>query len=286
MQSRSIYRNIPIDLIRTVVVVSELRGLSRAAEYLGLSQPAISAQIKRIQSMVGGPLFNNSGTGSAPTALGKLVILQARRLLEANDQILRLSGSAAEPQMLRVGMSSLLLPPFLKAETERALSELIIHTDNSVGIARALADGYIDVGYFLENPQIMDDVQPLIVAQREEPYVWVRSSRFVLSPGAPVPILTWPGDDVMISSLTRVGAAYRIVFHSPDHYAILAGVEAGIGLSAIPARLVPANLLVAREYYLPELPSLRSLLCVRPGLDPASATAILQRMSSHFPPIQ
>src|ERR1700735_4743832 len=86
MHRRHQQLNIPIEIVRTVVAVSETGSLSKAAERLGLSQPAEVSQIKRIQNMVGGALFNKTANGSVPTDLGKLVLNQSRRILEANDQ--------------------------------------------------------------------------------------------------------------------------------------------------------------------------------------------------------
>jgi hypothetical protein len=42
---------------------------------------------------------------------------------------------------------------------------------------------------------------PLIVDESEDRLVWVRSKSFVLSPGAPIPIVTWTNDDWMINTL-------------------------------------------------------------------------------------
>src|SRR5687768_4467741 len=49
--------NIPTELLRTLVTVVELRSFTRAAHALGVTQPAVSAQIKRLQSMLGGELL-------------------------------------------------------------------------------------------------------------------------------------------------------------------------------------------------------------------------------------
>src|ERR1700744_506943 len=106
-----------------------------------------------------------------------------------------------------------------------------------------------------------EGLQPLILDEFDEPLVWVRARSFVLSPGTPIPILTWPGDDWMIRTLTRQGLAYNIVFNRPDYHAKLTAVSAGIGLTAIPQRMVPPDLVTAREYYLPDLPPIKALLC-------------------------
>src|ERR1700761_6045618 len=117
MHRRHQYLNIPIEIVRTVVAISETGSLSKAGERLGLSQPAISSQVKRLQSLVGGELFVKTANGTTTTELGKLALHQARRILEANDQLLRLGGSAEGPQPLRLGLSTVFARQFLQNQT-------------------------------------------------------------------------------------------------------------------------------------------------------------------------
>src|ERR1700744_6659275 len=97
MHRRHQHLNIPIEIVRTVVAISETGSLSKAAERLGLSQPPVSSQVKRLQNLVGGSLFLKTANGTTTTDLGKLALLQARRILEANDQLLRLGGNKIGP---------------------------------------------------------------------------------------------------------------------------------------------------------------------------------------------
>lgn len=76
--------------------------------------------------------------------------------------------------------------------------------------------------------------------------------------------------------------SYRVVFSSPDYHAKLSAVQAGIGIAAIPKRLMPPFLVCAKEYYLPELPSVKAVLCARSGLGTANATALLNQLSAQF----
>jgi DNA-binding transcriptional LysR family regulator len=274
--------NIPIEIVRTVVAISETGSLTKAAERLGLSQPAVSSQIKRIQTMVGGALFSRTANGTIATQLGKLVLHQARRILEANDQMLRIGGAAHLPQPVRLGLSTLFVREFLSQQTAQTLSDIVIHTDNSVGITKGLVDGYIDIAYILENPELTSEISHLIVNESDEDFVWVRAKDFVLSPGAPIPILTWPGDDLMIRTLTRHNLAYKIVFNSPDYHAKLAAVESGIGIAAIPRRMIPETLVWAQEYYLPPLPPIKALLCARSNLESQQSADLLGDISSRF----
>ena len=282
MHKRHQHLNIPMEIVRTVVAISETGSLSKAGERLGLSQPAVSSQIHRLQSLVGGALFSKTANGTTTTELGKLALRQARRILEANDQLLRLGGNTDGPQPLRLGLGTLFLKKFIKHQTADTLADIFIHADNSIEIARGLIDGYIDVGCIFENSAFEAEIEELVINEYQVPQVWVRARNFVLSPGAPLPILTWPGDDWSIRALTKHGISYKIAFNGSDHTARLAAVEAGIGLTVIPDSMVPSHLVKATEYYLPPLPPVRALLCAHLGLETEQALALMKQLSALF----
>src|SRR6201991_4215036 len=139
MHRRHQYLNIPIEIVRTVVAISETGSLSKAAERLGLSQPAISSQIKRLQSLVGGSLFLKTANGATLTELGKLALQQARRILEANDQILGLGGVDSRP-LRRIGVAGVLAKRLFESLDKQTQSRIFIHADHSSLIRKGLIE--------------------------------------------------------------------------------------------------------------------------------------------------
>jgi DNA-binding transcriptional LysR family regulator len=282
MNRRHQHINIPIEIVRTVVAISETGSLSKAGERLGLSQPAISSQIKRLQNLVGGSLFVKTANGTGTTDLGKLALRQARIILEANDQLLRLGGNNVGPQPLRLGLSTLFVNQFIRDQTPEALADVFIHTDDSTSVGRGLLEGYIDIACIYRNQRLDADIDQMVVNEYSEPLVWVRARNFVLSPGMPLPILTFPGDDWMTATLTRLGLSYKIVFNSADYHARIGAVEAGVGITSVPASKVPATLVRAEESYLPALPSVKAILCARLGLEAPKASELMRILSELF----
>ncbi|HEX6969736.1 MAG TPA: LysR family transcriptional regulator [Micromonosporaceae bacterium] len=69
--------------LRVVCTIAETGSLSKAASVLGLAQPALTAQLQRIERALGGPLFQRDRRGARPTPLGDLVLERARILLPA-----------------------------------------------------------------------------------------------------------------------------------------------------------------------------------------------------------
>ncbi len=78
--------------------VVEAGGVGRAAGALGISQPAVSARLKRLAEAAGGPLFRRTREGLVPTPLGAALLPQARALA-------RLLSALPEPPPLRIAAS-------------------------------------------------------------------------------------------------------------------------------------------------------------------------------------
>lgn len=268
MHRRYQHSSIPTEIMRSVVGISEAGSITKAAKLLGLSQPALSSQIKRIEHAVGGSIFQKSANGSSTTELGKLVLAQAKKILEANDQMLLLRGAAPEDSAVRLGLSNICWQRLMASMSKADMANLHIYADHSAEIAKRLFDGFIDIGIFLSLAEMPMDSTAELIGQRDDEVTWVRSKDFTLSPGAPIPLLTWPGQmthDLMVQALERKGMIYRIAFSSPDYYARIEAAKAGIGLTLLPKRLVPAPLIVANEYYLPTPGVPKMMFCAREG---------------------
>ncbi|MGY4158132.1 DNA-binding transcriptional LysR family regulator [Bradyrhizobium sp. USDA 4461] len=272
--------NLPIESIRTVVAISETGSLTKAASKLGLSQPAVTAQVKRLQGLIGGQLFVKTPNGTTATSLGELVLRQARIILEANDQMLRLAGHG-NATVHRVGLSNFLAQRLLERAASDEFSDLFICADHSRTIRKGLIEGYIDVGCIFAT-DVDSDLSKTVIEQRAFAATWVRSREFVLRPGTPIPIVTLPDHDWMIGPLDRMGSAYSIVLHTTDHLVRLSAVRVGLGLTALPTFCVPDDLVQSAEYHLPALPDLRAVICARPGLRKEVAAKLVQRVKRIF----
>src|SRR5712691_5101066 len=96
--------NIPTELLRTLVLVADVRSFTKAAQTLGVSQPSVSAHIKRLQAILGNELLDRSAPGVNLTEAGQAVLDHARRLLSLNDRILDLAAPDPAASPLRIGI--------------------------------------------------------------------------------------------------------------------------------------------------------------------------------------
>lgn len=284
MHRRHQHINIPTELVRTLVVIGETHSFSKAGEKLGLSQPAISAQVKRLQIIIGGAAFQKSGHGGLElTPRGRMVLAHARKLLDANDQILSLVGAVGETSPIRLGLAALYAEPFLAAwKSRQSTLPLHFHCDGSAAVSKGLGEGFLDIGCVLDTAQQTEH----FATSWEEEMVWVRSADFVVSPGAPIPLISWPGgylDNIVTSALDNAGVAYRIVFTSADHHARMMAVAAGVGIMGLMKRRVTDPLMIANEYYLPKLSPARAGIAIRPGFDVTEARELIDTLTQLAP---
>jgi DNA-binding transcriptional LysR family regulator len=262
MQRRHEAQNIPIELLRSFVVIQESGSFTKAAEALNLTQPAISAQIKRLQQLVGGEVFVRSGFGISLSEKGEIVSRYARRILTMNDQILSLTGTASVVKSLRIGIPNVyaanMLPDLIMACRAASGSErLHFACDTSVDLARNLSSGYLDIA-FVSSEEVPHAMQ---LERWSEPMCWVCAPGFSTSPGSSIPLQSWPygvSDQLAIEALESAGLSYSIVFTASDLSAHLAALRSGVGYVVLPQRLVPPDLKVAREHFLPPLPPCRT----------------------------
>ena len=92
-------------LLRYFAAVAEEGNLTRAAERLFVSQPALTKQIRQLESQLGVQLFTRSRAGMSLTAAGAALADQVPAVLAGLDQALREAKSAASraARVLRVG---------------------------------------------------------------------------------------------------------------------------------------------------------------------------------------
>ncbi|GHC71152.1 LysR family transcriptional regulator [Streptomyces cinnamoneus] len=78
--------------LRAVCAIADAGSITKAAAALGVSQPTLTTQLRRIERLLGGALFVRSLQGASPTALGEFVLAKARTVLPTVEAIQRESA--------------------------------------------------------------------------------------------------------------------------------------------------------------------------------------------------
>jgi len=238
--------NIPTELLRTLVAVVDLRSFTKAAHSLGVTQPAVSAQVKRLQVLLDCELFDKSAPGVSLTSSGELLINYARRMLSLNDQIVEMAVPRLGPQSLRVGVpgdfAALLLPPVLaKFRIRNPAIRFTVRSQHFDLMSRDLRQGELDLMIGLSENGIPMDAR----YQWTEPVVWVRQPGFELDLDAPVPLVSF-GEvcsfhRAAVAMLNKVQRPFEVVFGGPSEACIIAAVKGGLGVGIMPRSRAHAN---------------------------------------------
>ena len=277
--------NIPTDLLRTLIAVIDLRSFTRAAQSLGITQPAVSAQIKRLQLMLGADLFDKTAPGVALTARGETMVNYARRILALNDQMLEAThgGPAAR---LRIGVASDYFEgPALRAVAEfRAAHPALhcqIHAEYSSALLRDLRRGDYDLVL------AGSDSEQAERAYRRwlEPTAWSAASRTIVEADGPLRLAVVGESSLSrrlsVAALEQAGVDYEIAYVGGSFGGLVEAISAGIGVACWARRLLLAAgvQVLDNAPRLPKVPDVVGGIHLREGADSPQLIELADRIA-------
>ncbi|MEV4898289.1 LysR family transcriptional regulator, partial [Nonomuraea sp. NPDC055795] len=241
--------------LHAFAVLAEERHFGRAAERLGIAQPPLSQQIRRLEAKVGHPLFTRGPGGVALTAAGRELLPAARRALDeiaGGLNAARRTGSG-EAGRIRIGFSASLaltvLPGLLRAYRDRYPQvDMEIREMTTAPQVTALHEHVIDIGLLREPPDepglatetilteefiaVLPAAHPL-AAQRVLPIKALADEPFVLLPRSAGPTV----HDQILGLCRNAGFEPRLGQQAVEWQTVCALVEAGLGVSLAPASI-------------------------------------------------
>ncbi|WP_436500438.1 LysR family transcriptional regulator [Actinokineospora sp. HUAS TT18] len=162
--------------VRVLVEIASAGSIRKAAGVLHVAQPALAAQLQRIENVLGGAVFTRARSGITPTELGRYVIGSGRDLLARFDRLLADTASASGPVVFGV-MSVLDAGTGLRLlRTAMPGADIALHDVNSVPDALAMVRrGELDLVLFYEFPgsrlPLPDGVLRRVVTEVEPAFV-------------------------------------------------------------------------------------------------------------------
>jgi len=196
MTERPSFDNIELSLIRVLKTLITERSVSRAAMRLRSTQPAVSAQLKRLRLLTGDPLLVRTGNTMAPTETALHLLEPATRLLQDADRLFspRAHQRGFEPlasrTTFRIAASDYLDPLFLPelvAHLKRVAPQVrmeLLPLSGGFDYRRSLAAAEVDlvIGNWLKPPEelhlgrlLSDDIVCLVA--EDHPLVRVAPTR-------------------------------------------------------------------------------------------------------------
>ena len=132
---------------------AELGSFNAAARALHCTQPAVSDQVRRLESELGVSLFARAGRGLTLTTAGRVFLSHAERVTEAADDALASVGRRHAARERVVTMGTFRNAPYYEIAELAALycdrnpeSRLRMRGQNSYDVARAVQDGELEAG--------------------------------------------------------------------------------------------------------------------------------------------
>ncbi|MGW5052754.1 LysR family transcriptional regulator [Actinokineospora sp. NPDC004072] len=171
--------------LRILIALADEGSISRAATALGVSQPSLTAQVRRIERALGAPLFERGHTGVAPTGFGRAVLVKARAVMGemAGLRSAAPPASAAGETALELGCApgylAAALVPRLVAAHPRPLRVRVHSEANAADLMARVRCGRLDAalvvevaGFESEPPdgllrEVVVPVEPVFVALAE-----------------------------------------------------------------------------------------------------------------------
>jgi len=278
--------NIPTEILRTFVAVVDLRSFTRAAQSLGVTQPAVSAQIKRLQILLGGELLDKSAPGVTLTAKGEIIVDYARRLLSINDQIISLAAQSKVVDRLRIGIpmdshENTLLHLMARFRAAHPEYQVQVCVEPSDILLRDFRHGEYD----------------LVLASAEEPqptrprWAWIETTAWCLaSPSlldreGPVPLAVLQEGSltrrIAVKTLKEAGQAYEIAYVGNTFASLIEAVAAGLGVACWARSTLEATGLHVIEHAprLPRPPEITTGVYLREDRNSAALNDLADRIA-------
>ncbi|MBM9619419.1 LysR family transcriptional regulator [Streptomyces zhihengii] len=269
--------------LRALCAIADTGSLHKAARRLGVSQPSLTTQLRRIENYLGAPLFARERTGCRPTPLGRAVLSRARPLVGEMTALVAEAQAAAAREggpVLRIGSTaSRALAGWLRLLRARFPgTDLSLHMDVSANALLSMAAaGQLDVAFVHEVEgcplRMPAGLDVRVLVDREPQFVSLAGDHPAAG-AAEVDIADLAHDRWMVDptvdgewdGLRRVLAAAGInppVLHG-DYHTAASLIAVGEAVAPCQPTSVPRDDMAVRPLRGDPL-AVRLLLCARPG---------------------
>jgi len=253
--------NITIRQLKIFEAVTQHLSYTRAAELLFLTQPAVSMQIKQLESEVGIPLFERLGKKLFLTEAGEELLIYARnisqQLVELNDVMDEIRGSERGRLTIAVATTANYFALKLLGEFYKRFSGTTINLDvtNRESLLKHLNENTVDMVIMGQPPESMDvEATPFL----DNPLVVIAPKGHSLSGQKSIPLSVLQQETFIMrehGSGTRIamerffeqsGYSISSVMEMSSNEAINQAVEAGLGLGIVSQHTLELELALGR----------------------------------------
>jgi DNA-binding transcriptional LysR family regulator len=282
------------------VAVAEEAQFTRAAERVSVAQPAVSAQIRRLERELGETLFHRDRRAVTLTAAGETLLPHARAALAAaergRDSISSLRGMLHG--RLRIGVAgpvdSRLAETLGHFHRTHPAIEIVLTNLQNEPLLSAIAEGEIDAGVVGVGAQPLPPevrarvvvVEPLVLGVCRDHPLSRRKAITVVDLREQPMITLIPGSGlrtVIENACHDAGFSPRIIAETGDLGSLVELVAAGLGVAVVPRSAAEGGAVTVVPIARPRLQRRTALAWNRDSISPAGR-AFLALADEHFTP--
>jgi DNA-binding transcriptional LysR family regulator len=276
------------DLLRSFVLIAEGRSFTHAAAVVGRTQSAVSMQMRRLEELLGKPLFRKAGRRTELTEHGQFLLTRARGVVGMTDEIVAAFRAPRLTGTVRIGAPDDYATRYLPDIMARFAAthpdvEVVVVCEPSENLAEQLEAGEVDlslvsVGCAPPRAEVVWQGPLLWVGSRDHPEVHRRD---------PLPLALGHGTCTWRRSAERAldeaGRRYRVAYLSNSQTGQHAAVLAGLAISVnTPCTLPPGLRVLGQAEGLPALPGFSIALAVSPLARQPLADTLASHIAASF----
>lgn len=249
-----------IDLLKTFAAIARTGSFSRAAQAVHRTPSAVSMQMKRLEEIVGRPLFAKDGRNVVFTEAGDELLGYARRILRLNEEALARFRCADTAGMVRLGTPDDYATRFLPKILARfAASHPFVQVDvdcrPSTELVGRLEAGQIDIA--LVSAGLGCHVSSVGTIVHREKLVWAGVRYGEAHERRPLPLAVSGTSCAWriraLDALDAIGIPYRVAYSSQHYVGQMAAVLADLAVAPLPASVIDGDLVPIDERVLPAI---------------------------------
>nr|WP_242011369.1 LysR family transcriptional regulator [Acetobacter fallax] len=224
--------------MKVFLAIADHGGFTAAARYLGRTQSAVSLRIRKLEALLGRPLFLRNAHVTELTPAGELLAGRARDLIARSRSLVEDMAGETATTHLRLGLGEVFVPAYLTSMLARfRVAHPRIVLEIVVGLAGNLLDqlqaGQLDL--VLANREEGQSVPGRIVWA--EPLHWLAARDYVVPASGEIEFVSLPPScryrGMAVSALQQAGRSLRVVFTSTSIAGIESALEAGWGIALL-----------------------------------------------------
>jgi DNA-binding transcriptional LysR family regulator len=272
-----------IDAVRAFVLIADLKSFTRAAEAVGMTQSAISLQLKRLEARLASRLIERTPRSVELTTNGATFLDRARDLLAAHDRAV--AGAVVPPRRLVLGISDHAAGPELPTVLARVSAfDPSLSLDVRIGLSSELLDEFenakFDAVIVRREPHRRGGEMLL-----EDEFGWFAAPAFHPRSGEKLRLaMLAPPCGVRahaIRALDKAKIAWVEAFTGGGVSAIAAATAAGLAVAPLARRIAPPGVVdVGRALSLPSLG--KSAVVLQSRISDGRALAALHILAAAF----